>query len=163
MKRRAPIWLYRLVLNFWPCIRATGGRVTYLAPDFTRLKVRLKLTWRTRNIVGTIYGGSLYASTDPFYMLMLMEILGDDYIVWDKGCTIRFKKPAKETLFAEFHITPAMLADVRAKVAAQEYANFTWTVQFKSASGDVFTEFDKVLYVCTKESYKKRLQQKATQ
>lgn len=151
-----PSWVYRWVLNFWPCIWSTGGKVTYIAPDFTQLNVRLKLTWRTRNVVGTIFGGSLYASTDPYFMLMLMKILGSDYVVWDKGCTIRFKKPAKETLFAEFKVAPEMIRSLLAKVASDGYTNVTWTVQYKSKSGEVFAEFDKLLYVSTKESYEKR-------
>ncbi len=156
MKSKFRIWFYRWVLNHWPCIRGTGGRVTYLAPDFTRLTVKLPLNWRTRNIVGTIYGGSLYGSTDPFYMLMLMEILGKDYVVWDKGCTIHFKKPAKETLFAHFEITPAMVKDILDKVAVGNYTTVTWSLEYKSKSGEVFAQFDKQLYIATKASYEMR-------
>src|SRR6185312_9300608 len=60
----------RFLMNVIPCIRGTGGRVVSISDDFRRLRVRLKLNWRTRNLVGTIYGGSMYAATDPFYMLM---------------------------------------------------------------------------------------------
>ena len=150
------MWAYRMVLNFWPCIRRTGGRVTYIAPDFTELHTCLRLNWKTRNVVGTIFGGSLYASTDPFYMLMLMKILGPDFIVWDKGCTFRFRKPAKETVYAQFKITPDMLKDVREKVAQSGYTNVTWPLAYRSKSGEVYTEFEKTLYISTKESYKAR-------
>lgn len=152
----------RLVLNVWPCIQGGGGRVTYLAEDFTRLTVRLPLSWRTRNIVGTIFGGSLYASTDPFFMLMLMRILGDDYVVWDKGCTIRFKRPAKQTVYADFHVTPERLAELRDKLQNDE-AEVTWTVQYKDAAGVVYAEFDKVLYVARKSYYQQKLQRRAVQ
>lgn len=158
---RVPIWLYRWGLNHWPCIWFTGVKVTHLSEDFTHLRTRLKLTWRTRNIVGTLFGGSLYSSTDPFFMLMLMKILGHDYIVWDKACTIRFKKPAKQTVFADFRITPEMVRDLKAQVAQHGYTNVTWPLQYKSPDGTVFAEFEKVLYVSTKESYKRRQQDKA--
>jgi acyl-coenzyme A thioesterase PaaI-like protein len=157
MNNRLPAWVVRHLLNFWPCIRATGGRVTRISADFTELDVRLKLNWRTRNVVGTIYGGSLYASTDPFYMLMLMKILGNDYVVWDKGCTIRFKKPAKETMYAQFRVTPERLAEALAAVDAAGHTTATWTVQYKSAAGTVHAEFDKVLYIATKASYSARV------
>jgi acyl-coenzyme A thioesterase PaaI-like protein len=153
--------LYRFFLNLWPCIRGAGGRVVYLAQDFTHLTVRLPLSWRTRNIVGTIYGGSMYASTDPYFMLMLMRILGPSYVVWDKGCTIRFKRPAKETLFAEFKVTPEMQAEVRARVARDGEAVFTWTVAYRSGSGVVYCEFDKVLYVATREFYGEKQRKRA--
>lgn len=158
---RIPVTLYRWGLNFWPCIWFTGGRVTHLSPDFRRLTVRLKLTWRTRNIVGTIYGGSLYSSTDPFYMLMLMQILGKDYVVWDKGCTIRFKRPAKQTVFAEFHITDAMLAELKTQVATRGHTTVVWPIAFRSADGVVFTELEKQIYVSTKQSYAEHQRQKS--
>jgi hypothetical protein len=150
---------YRHGLNLWPCIRRTGGRVVVLSPDFRHLVVRLKLNWSTRNVVGTIFGGSMYASTDPFYMLMLMQVLGTKYVVWDKGCTIRFKKPAKKTLFAEFKITDEMLQSVLEIVARDGRTNFTWTVQYKDQDGVVYAEFDKLMYVATKEYYKNRSSQ----
>ena len=64
---------YRHGLNLWPCIRSTGGRVIELTPDFKLLVVRLKLNWRTRNVVGTIFGGSMYSSTDPFFMFRFVS------------------------------------------------------------------------------------------
>ena len=97
--------IYRIALNLWPCISGTGGKITYISDDFRELDVKLPLSWRSRNKVGTIFGGSMYASTDPFFMLMFIQILGPKFVVWDKGCTIRFKKPAKKTLFAKFLIT----------------------------------------------------------
>jgi acyl-coenzyme A thioesterase PaaI-like protein len=153
---RANAGLFRFCLNLWPCIRRTGGKITHISEDFTELDVKLKLTWRTWNAVGTIFGGSMYASTDPFYMLMLMRILGTDYVVWDKGCTIRFKKPAKKTIYAKFLITPEMLKEVKDKVAAEGKTTFTWSIAYKDKDGVVYSEFDKVLYVATKEAYKAR-------
>lgn len=153
MKNKIRARLYRTLLNVWPCIVGTGGRVTHLSPDFTHLRVELPLSWRTWNAFGTIYGGSMYASTDPFYTLMLMRLLGKDYVVWDKGCTIRFKRPAKVTLSADFRITPEMLADVRAGVAASGEAEFTWTVEYVDAKGVVYAQFDKVIYVASKAAY----------
>lgn len=155
--KRAKALYYKLLLNLWPCIRGGGGSVSHLANDFTRLTVRLPLSWRTRNIVGTIYGGSMYASTDPFFMLMLMQILGTDYVVWDKGCTIRFKRPATRTLFADFHVTPERLAELHQKLARGPEAELTWTVQYKDEAGLVYAEFDKLLYVSTKAFYKQKL------
>ncbi len=148
--------LARLMLNVWPCIFSAGGRVTYLSDDFSKLQVELPLSWRTRNYVGTIFGGSLYASTDPFYMLMLLQLLGKDYVVWDKGCTVRFKRPATATVTADFEITPAMLASVKDAVREQGETEFTWTVQYRDEGGAVYAQFDKVLYVAAKSFYRQK-------
>lgn len=160
MKRKLYIHLYRFLLNLWPCIWSTGGRVIYLKEDFTKLTVRLKLTLRTRNVVGTIFGGSMYASTDPMYMLMLMQILGKDYVVWDKGCTIRFKRPAKKPIYADFEVTPERLNEVTSNVAEKGEHTFSWTVQYKDKDGVVYSEFDKLMYVATKAFYKNKLAEK---
>src|SRR5476649_186552 len=87
---------------FFPCYFGTGARVTYIAGDYKEMRVALPLSWRTRNYVGTIFGGSMYGAVDPIYMLMLMKNLGQDYVVWDKAASIRFKKPGKTTLQARF-------------------------------------------------------------
>jgi acyl-coenzyme A thioesterase PaaI-like protein len=151
------LFVLRQALNLWPCIRGSGGRVTELAPDFTRLVVQLKLSWRTRNVVGTIFGGSMMASTDPMLMLMLQRILGKGYVVWDKRTVTHFKRPARSTLAAEFVLTPEKLAQVRAAVAERGEADFTWTIQYKDAAGLVHAEFDKTLYVATKAFYKAKM------
>jgi len=150
----------RFLMNVIPCIRGTGGRVVSISDDFRRLRVRLKLNWRTRNLVGTIYGGSMYAATDPFYMLMVIRILGSGYVVWDKGCTIRFKKPARETTFADFHIDDEMLAQVHQTVDRDGEGTFTWPLALKGASGAVYAEFDKVLYVAKKDVYEAKLRRR---
>lgn len=161
MKRQVSARVARLFMNLAPCIRARGGRVVALSDDFTHLRVRLKLTWLTRNLVGTIFGGALYSAVDPYYMLMLIRLLGRDYIVWDKSATIRFKRPARETLFADFHIDDEMLSQVRAAVALNGETTFNWPVALKSASGVIHAEFDKTLYVAKKEVYEEKLRRRA--
>ena len=154
--------LARMMMNIAPCIRSSGGRVVELSQDFRKLRVKLRLTWLTRNLVGTIYGGSMYSAIDPFYMLMLMRILGRDYVVWDKACTIRFKRPARETLFADFHIDDEMLTLMRTEVERSGEGTFTLPVALQSSAGTVYAEFDKVLYVAKKEFYEAKLRRRAT-
>src|SRR6266540_456863 len=50
-------WL-RWKMKLFPAWRGTGATVTYIAGDFRELRVKLPLSWRTRNYVGTIFGGS---------------------------------------------------------------------------------------------------------
>ena len=153
--------MVRFLMNLAPCIRASGGRVVALSNDFKHLRVRLKLSWLTRNLVGTIYGGSLYSSIDPFYMLLLMRILGPEYVVWDKSATIRFKRPARDTLYADFRFDDQTLANIREQVARDGESTFTWTVALEDASGTVYADCDKVLYVAKKDFYKEKLKQRS--
>ena len=97
-------WITKLTrwgFNFFPAYRGTGARITYIASDWREVRIKVPLNWRTRNIVGTIFGGSMYGAIDPIYMVMLIKILGPEYIVWDKAAAIRFKRPGKSTLVCE--------------------------------------------------------------
>jgi hypothetical protein len=144
-------WL-RWRFNFFPAYRGTGARVTYIAEDFSEVRVKLPLSWRTRNYVGTIFGGSLYGAVDPMYMIMLMQRLGREYVVWDKAATIRFRKPGRATLFATFRIDDAEVDAVRAAAAGGAPIDRTYTVNLVDRDGVVHAEVEKVIYIRRKES-----------
>ena len=94
--------MFRRMMNWYPMYFGSGGHILFWSGDSLEVHLRLRLSLWTRNYVGTIYGGSMYAGIDPIYMRMLIKTLGADYIVWDKAAKIRFKRPGKETLFADF-------------------------------------------------------------
>ena len=133
--------------NFFPAFRGTGARVTYISGDFHEVRVELPLNWRTRNYVGTIFGGSLYGAVDPHYMIMLIKILGPGYTVWDKAATIRFRKPGHSTLYATFRIDDAELDAIRAATANGEPVDRTLHAELVDREGAVYVEVDKVIYV----------------
>ena len=110
--------LRRGLLLYGPFLGA-GVRVEELSADFRRVRVSMGMHWYNRNYVGTHFGGSLYSMTDPFYMLMLMNNLGRDYVVWDKSASIDFVRPGKGRVFAEFELTEAMLDEVKAATAGK--------------------------------------------
>jgi acyl-coenzyme A thioesterase PaaI-like protein len=160
-RRRWRARVYRWVLNLWPCIRGTGVRVVEITPDFRLLRGRLPLNWRTRNRVGTIFGGSLYAATDPFYMLILMERLGKDFVVWDKAATVRFRRPGRSTLHFEVRVEEETEAEIRRLVAEKGEIDYVFRTQMKDASGVVHADIEKTVYVATREGYKAKLARRA--
>jgi acyl-coenzyme A thioesterase PaaI-like protein len=133
--------------NLWPCYRGTGGRVTFIAGDWREVRVRLPLSWRTRNYVGTIFGGSLYGAVDPFFMIMLMENLGPDVVVWDKAAAIRFRKPGRSALHASFRLEEAELAEIRRLLPTQSKVDRTYMVQLVDAEGVVHADVEKVIHI----------------
>ena len=139
--------LMRWGFNLWPCYRGTGARVTFIAGDWREVRVQIPLSWRTRNYVGTIFGGSLYAAVDPFYMIMLMKNLGPDYVVWDKAASIRFRKPGRGLLNASFRLEEAELAEIRRLLLEQPKVDRTYTVQLVDAAGVVHAEVEKVIHI----------------
>ncbi len=132
-------------INIWPPMFGAGIRVRWLSAR--AVDVEMKLRFWNRNYVGTHYGGSLYSMADPFYMLMLMENLGREYIVWDKAASIRFRKPGKGKVTAEFRLSEAQLDEIREKLKLQEKYEPTFVVEVKDEAGDVVAEIQKVLYI----------------
>lgn len=147
----------RFGLNWFPAFRSTGGRVIHVAPDLKRLTVCLPLNRRTRNGAGTLFGGSLYAVTDPIYAVMLALHLGRDTVVWDKSGTIVYRRPGRSTLFADFVLSSAELDDIRAAVVATGEVERVFTTQLKDHSGRVHVEVAKTVYVAEKAFYRRKV------
>jgi acyl-coenzyme A thioesterase PaaI-like protein len=138
------------VINLWPPFLGAGIRLEYLSADFHEARVGMKLTKFNTNYVGVHFGGSLYSMSDPWYMLMLLEILGKDFIVWDKAASIRFKKPGKGKVWAHFKITAEMLDSIRADVAQHGKTERVWPVEIKNEQQEVVALVDKTLWIAAK-------------
>ncbi|MFG0380308.1 DUF4442 domain-containing protein [Pseudomonas sp. zbq_18] len=139
--------LLRLGLNFYPPYVGAGIRVRAISSDFRHVRVRMGLGWYNRNYVRTQFGGSLYSMTDPFFMLMLMQLLGRDYIVWDKAASIDFVSPGKGPVYADFHIDDALLTDIRTHTAGGDKYLPQLHVEIRDASGTLVATVHKTLYV----------------
>jgi len=141
----------RRFIRLYPPYLGAGVCVTHIAADFRRVEVEMPLRFYNRNYVGTHFGGSLYSMVDPFYMLMLINILGPDYIVWDKAANIRFKRPGKGVMKAVFELTEEKIAEIRAAADTQPKVEPLFQVLIKDEEGKVVAEVDKLLYVKKKE------------
>ncbi|MFT6917665.1 MAG: acyl-coenzyme A thioesterase PaaI-like protein [Cognaticolwellia sp.] len=145
-------WQMKLLLNIWPPFLFTGIRVVDVSEDFCQAKVRLKLNMFNQNAVGVHFGGSLYAMTDPFCMLLVMARLGKDYIVWDKSADIDYIKPGKGTVTAEFIITDALITDILNQTAQGEKYLPEIPVYVKDAQGEIVAKLNRKLYIRRKKS-----------
>jgi hypothetical protein len=138
-------------MRLYPPLLGAGIRIVRMSADLRELDVEMKLRFWNANYVGTHYGGSLYSMADPFYMVMLIENLGRDYVVWDKAATIRFRKPGKGTVRAEFRLTQEQIDSLRAQVDAQGKIEPTFSVQVRDEAGDVVAEVEKLLHIRRKQ------------
>jgi acyl-coenzyme A thioesterase PaaI-like protein len=137
----------RLGFNWFPAYRATGGRITFIAADWREIRIRLPLNLRTRNYVGTLFGGSMYGAVDPIYMVMLIRTLGPGFVVWDKAASIRFRRPGRTTLYARFVLDDAELDAIHAALRAAPTVDRTYTVDLTDAEGVVHATVEKVIHV----------------
>lgn len=147
MARKVSASTLRRVLNLWPPFLFAGIRVREFAPDFRHARVELRQRWYNRNFVGTHFGGSLFAMTDPFWMIMTMQSLGDGYIVWDKAAQIEFTKPGRGTVAAEFLLDDAVLDGIRAATAGGDKCLHWFETPVVDAAGDVVARVRKQVYV----------------
>jgi len=141
----------RRLLNLWPPFRGAGIRVREIAPDFRTATVELRARLLNRNYVGSHFGGSLYAMTDPFFMVMMINILGRDYIVWDKSGTVRYLKPARGTVTAHFRIDESAVEQARQATAGGEKYEPTFKVEIVDAEGVVVADVEKTLHIRRKK------------
>ena len=137
----------RRVLNVYPPFLFGGIKVEEISDDFRYARVRLKLRWYNRNYVRTAFGGNLFSMTDPFWMIMVMESLGKDYVVWDKAAEIEFVAPGKEDVFAEFRLDDGILDELRCEAADNRKVLRWFGVEIKTRGGEVIARVRKQLYV----------------
>ena len=137
----------RWAMNFYPPYLRAGVRIQHIAGDFREVRVKMGLGWYNRNYVGTQFGGSLYSMTDPFFMLMVMENLGSDYIVWDKAASIDFIAPGKGPVYADFRIDEALLDEIRQHTAGGDKYLPQLHVDVHDGDGTLVARVHKTLYV----------------
>ncbi len=135
------------LISYYPPYLGAGIRLKYISADFKRIEVEMKLRWWNKNYVGTHFGGSLSSMADPFYMLMLVQLLGRDYIVWDKASTIRFKKPGRGTVRCVFELTADQVANIKAEVDELGKKDVHFPLQIIDLEGEVVCELEKVVYI----------------
>ena len=121
--------------------------MTYAAPDLGEIHIKLPLNLGTFNAVGTIFGGSIYAACDPWYMIILMRQLGPDYIVSDTSASIHFRKPGRGTLTARFCIEPEEVAEIKRLCETERSINRVYHVDLVNRDGEPAASVEKVLYI----------------
>lgn len=137
----------RRMLNIWPPFLFSGISVQEISKDFHYVKVQLKKKLLTSNYVGTLFGGSLFAMTDPFYMVMVLKNLGNGYIVWDKRSEIEYVSPGKRTVFAEFNLWDSDIDEIKREVETNGKSLKWFEVEIKTVDATVVAIVRKQIYI----------------
>ncbi len=147
--------LFKYGFNLSPMYRRSTGRITYVSDDLLYVRIKLPISYKNRNYVNSIFGGSLFSAVDPIPMVQLINLIGNDYVVWDKSAEINFRRPAKQHLYADFTYSEDELEEVKRRVQEDNEIEITKTTQLKDAGGDkVYCEVKKVIYVADKAYFK---------
>lgn len=153
--------IFKVFFNLSPMYRRSTGRITLVTEDLSRIEIKIPISYKNKNYVGTIFGGSLFSATDPIFMVQLIQLLGPAYVVWDKASVIKFKRPANTDAYATFEFTAEEVKQLKEKIENEKQVDLVKTVHLKSKDGQLFCEIEKTIYVADKAHYKERRKKRA--
>ena len=139
------------LINWYPPYWGTGIKLNYISDDFRRFEVSMKLRWYNRNLIGTHFGGSLYAMCDPWYMFILILNLGKNYVAVDKAASIRYLRPGRGKLSCTFEISQEQIDQIKEETARVGKKDYSFRCEVMNEAGEVVCEVDKLLYVRKKD------------
>ena len=134
-------------MNLWPPYRGAGIRVRRIAEDWMSVRVELVSRLFNRNYLGTHFGGSLFSMTDPFHVLMLLHVLGEDYVVWDQASEIEYLRPGRGTVGADLRIEAAEVEAIRRAAAGGDKVVREFGAEIRDRDGELVARVRKQLYV----------------
>lgn len=146
MARKFPPWLLKLRANLWPPFLGAGVRVRRIAADFREIVVEMPLHFYNRNYFGTHFGGSMYAMTDPFFALMVLQNLPDDYVVWDKSAAVEFIAPGRSRLSATLRVSQDDLDQIARMTENGDKHLHLFNVDVVDEEGLVVARVEKIVY-----------------
>jgi hypothetical protein len=135
--------------------------MTHVSTDLRHMRARLGHGWRTKNIVGSIYGGSLFAVTDGPHPMMLMAALGPKVVVWDKSASIRYRKPAFTDLTVDFTLSESDLKKIQEQLQQHQECEHDFSMELLNSQGQAHASIVRTVYIATREHYQNKIQKPA--
>lgn len=151
-----PSTILKYGFNYSPMYRRSTAKLILVSDDIHHVKIIIPLSYKNKNYAGTIFGGSLLSATDPIYMIQLIQILGHEYVVWDRSSNIKFKRPANEDAFVDFIFLPEEINKILNEVSANGEIDIVKKLNIVSKNNTVFAEVEKTIYISTKKFYKEK-------
>ena len=149
--------LFKHGFNLSPMYRRSTGRIIEVSNDLLHVRAKIRLSYKNRNYVNSIFGGSLFSAVDPIPMVQLINLIGDDYVVWDKSAEVYFKQPAKENLYADFTFSTEELDQIKQQVLEEKEIEIVKTTLLTDKTNSkVFCEVHKTIYVADKIFHKEK-------
>ncbi|MGB1042459.1 MAG: PaaI family thioesterase [Tenacibaculum sp.] len=153
--------IFKYGFNISPMYRRSTGKIISVSEDLLHVKVKIPISYKNKNYVGSIFGGSLFSATDPIFMIQLINVLGDKYVVWDKSTEIKFKRPAKENSFVDFVFTNQEIAAIKKRVEEEKEIDIVKEIKITNKEASlVYTEVFKTIYIADKSYYKNKRNRK---
>lgn len=141
-------------MNWYPPYIGAGVKIRHVGVDWLHVQVAMRLRWFNRNAVGSHFGGSLYSMVDPQLMLMLMQLLGREYLVWDQSASIEYVKPAKSTVIADIRLASEDIESIKQNTESGEKYLPNFEIEVKDEDGNLIARVNKTLYIRKKKQHR---------
>jgi len=149
--------IFKYGLNWSPMYRRSSARINLVSEDIMFVKIRLPYSYKNRNFMDTIFGGSMFASVDPIPLIQLVNIIGKAYVVWDKSAVVYFKRPAKEDLYAEFSFSHEEIQTIKDRIVNENEIEIVKVTQLTDRKQtQLYCEVHKTIYIAEKNFYKSK-------
>lgn len=153
--------IFKYGFNVSPMYRRSTGKIIEVSEDLFNVKVKIPISYKNKNYVGSVFGGSLFSATDPIFMIQLMNILGNDYVVWDKSAEIKFKRPAKENSYVDFVFSEDEIQQIKERVEEEKEIDLQKEIKITNKDAStVYAEVSKIIYIADKSYYKNKRKKK---
>ena len=148
---------FRYVFNISPMYKRSTAKVTKVSDDLTYIEVKLPISYKNKNYNGSIFGGSMFSAVDPIPMVQLVNLLKNDYVVWDKSAEIYFKRPAREDIYADFIFTLDEISEIKNRISTEKEITFVKITKLMNKERTkIFCEVHKTIYVADKKFYSEK-------
>ena len=149
--------IFKFGFNNSPMYRRSTAKVIKASEDLLNVRIKLPISYKNRNYVNSIFGGSMFAAVDPIPMVQLINLLDDSYVVWDKSAEIQFKKPAREHLYADFNYSIEELDSIKNKVNQENEIEIIKDTALTNKDRTItYCKVQKTIYIADKSYYKEK-------
>mgnify|MGYP001156104265 CR=1 FL=1 len=111
-------WLMRL----YPPMLFQRIWVKKIHKDFKGVDIKINKSLFTINLGNSIFGGTIFSATDPFYALLFGQIMqhkGFKITVWLKSAHIQYIKPGRSDLYYSIKIDNQMILEAETALSEQ--------------------------------------------
>lgn len=129
-------WLMRL----YPPMLFQRIWVKKIDKDFRGIDVKINRSLFTTNLGSATFGGTIFAATDPFYALLIGQIMqhkGFKITVWLKSAEIQYLKPARKDLHYSIKIDDEMINEVELAISNEGKFVKTYPIEIFDTTGDL--------------------------
>lgn len=124
--------------------------VQKIGKDFKSADAKINRSLFTLNFGKAIFGGTIYSATDPFYAMLLGQILRNknyDITIWLKSASIQFLKPGRNDLYYTITLTDEMVREAEVQLNQNGLYVKTFTIEIYSKQRALYAVAKNEIYI----------------